>query len=126
VQATFTANPPTTELAEQILAAEHGPEIVWRMTQHPDAITQLNEMNPREAERLIAKLDGAIAAERHAARVFHQGTMARRMTSAPPPIRPPRGGGAQPPQDLHQLASRGENISDYVKMRRQQEKRRDD
>jgi hypothetical protein len=126
VRATFTANPPTPEIAEQILAAEHGPEIVWRMTQHPDAISELNAMNPKEAERIIAKLDGAIMAERHAARVFHQGTTARRVTQAPPPIRPPRGGGAQPPQDLHQLASRGESVADYVKARRAMDKRRDE
>jgi len=125
VKATFTAIPPTTEIAEQILSAENGPEIAWRMCQHPDAISELNAMPPKQAERIIAKLDGAIMAERHAARVFHQGAMARRVTQAPPPIRPPRGGGAQPPQDLHQLAARSESVADYVKARRAQEKRRD-
>jgi len=125
VRATFTANPPTPELAEQILAAEHGPEIVWRMTQHPDAISELNAMSPKEAERIIAKLDGAIMAERHAARVFHQGTMARRVTQAPPPLRQPRGGGAQPPQDLNQLAARSESVAYYIKARQAMDKRRD-
>ena len=63
VKATFTAIPPTTEIAEQI---QNGPEIAWRMCQHPDAISELNAMPPKQAERIIAKLDGAIMAERHA------------------------------------------------------------
>jgi hypothetical protein len=125
VKATFTAIPPTTEIAQQLLECENGPEIVWRMTQHPDAISELNAMSPKQAERIIAKLDGAIMAERHAARQFASGASVRRTTSAPPPIRPPRGGGAQPPQDLHQLASRGENVGDYIKARQAMEKSRD-
>jgi hypothetical protein len=126
VRATFTANPPTPELAEQILAAEHGPEIVWRMTQHPDAISELNAMSPKEAERIIAKLDGAIMAERHAARQFAAGAAPRRISSAPPPMRTPTGGTNPPARSLHELAARSESVNDYIKARKAQEKRRDE
>jgi hypothetical protein len=125
VKATFTAIPPTTEIAEQILSCEHGPEIVWRMCQHPEAIEQLNALPPKEAERMIAKLDGAIMAERQVAKRFAGYSQPRRETRAPPVFKTPSGG-ARPPQDLHQLASRGERADDYVKARRAMDKRRDD
>jgi len=118
VKATFTAIPPTTEIAEQIL---NGPEIAWRMCQHPDAISELNAMPPKQAERIIAKLDGAIMAERHAAKRFAAYQQPRRVTQAPPPLRSPRGG-ANPPSDIRQLAQR-ENATDYIRARQAQEKR---
>ena len=44
-----------------------------------------------------------------------------RETKAPPPIRAPRGG-AKPPVDVLSLASKSD-VGDYVKMRRQQERK---
>jgi hypothetical protein len=121
VQSTFSVIPPTQEIAQQILECEHGPEICWRMSQRPDAIQQLNEMNPREAERIIAKLDGAIMTERQMAKRFAANPQPRRVTNAPPPLRSPRGG-ANPPSDIMRLAQK-DNVGDYIKARRQQEKR---
>jgi hypothetical protein len=122
VKSTFSVIPPTQEIAQQILECEHGPEIVWRMCQHPDAIQQLNEMNPREAELVIAKLDGAIMAEREVAKRFAANPQPRRVTAAPPIIKSPSGRGANPPSDIMRLAQR-DNVGDYIKARRQQEKR---
>ena len=99
VRATFTALPPTEEIAQQILECENGLEICWRLTQVPAAISDLNAMPPKQAERIIAKLDGAIMAERHAER-----------------------GGANPPSDIRQLAQR-ENATDCIRARQAQEKR---
>jgi hypothetical protein len=120
VKSTFSVIPPTQEIAQQLLECEHGPEIIWRMCQHPDAIYQLNEMPPREAERLIAKLDGAIMTEREVAKRFaaHQ---PRKISSAPPPMRTPRGA-SNPPSDIMRLAQK-ENAGDYIKARQAQEKR---
>jgi len=121
VRATFTALPPTEEIAQQILECENGPEICWRLTQVPAAISDLNAMPPKQAERIIAKLDGAIMAERHAAKRFAAYQQPRRVTQAPPPLRSPRGG-ANPPSDIRQLAQR-ENATDYIRARQAQEKR---
>jgi hypothetical protein len=81
-------------------------------------------MPPKQAERIIAKLDGAIMAERHAAKRFAAYQQPRRVTQAPPPLRSPRGG-ANPPSDIRQLAQR-ENATDYIRARQAQEKRSPD
>ena len=49
----------------------------------------------------------------------------RRVSKAPPPFRGPKGG-ASPPQNLSALASKSENPADYIKLRRQQMKNRDE
>ena len=49
----------------------------------------------------------------------------RRVSNAPPPFKSPRGG-AKPPQNLSALASKGSDITDYVRHRHQQMKNRDD
>jgi hypothetical protein len=113
VQSTFSVIPPTQEIAQQLLEAEEGPEIIWRMTQNVDALQQLNEMPPKEAEKFLHTLNGHIMAEKAMARRFAANPQPRRMTNAPPPFRVP-GGGANPPTDLHQLAKK-EDATDFVR-----------
>jgi hypothetical protein len=76
----------------------------------------------------LAKLEGHIEAEISFASQQRQQQQqwaqeaARRTTHAPPPIRSPRGG-ANPPRNVHDLATKGEDASDYVRFRQQQENR---
>jgi len=80
-------------------------------------------MSPAEARRQLAKLEGAIEAEQNFAAQNGYTTQPRRVSKAPPPITSPRGG-ANPPSDAFQVAKRGEDATDYVRWRQQQEKRR--
>jgi hypothetical protein len=123
VQSTFSVIPPTQEIAQQLLEAEEGPEIVWRLTQNLDALQQLNEMPARAAEKFLDKLNGHIMAEKAIARSFAASPQPRRITNAPPVFKSPSGG-ASPPSDAFQLAKRGEDATDYVRWRQQQDKRR--
>jgi hypothetical protein len=123
VQSVFSVIPPTLEIAQQLLEAEEGPEIIWRMTNNVDALQQLNAMPPREAEKFLHTLNGHIMAEKAMARRFAANPQPRRISNAPPPLRSPSGG-ANPPSDAFQLAKRGEDVTDYVRWRQQQEKNR--
>src|SRR4029079_18295427 len=98
VQSTFSVIPPTQEIAQQLLEAEEGPEMVWRMTQMPDTIEQLNAMPPKEAEKFLHTLNGHIMAEKAMARRFAANPQPRRITNAPPVFKSPSGG-ASPPSD---------------------------
>jgi hypothetical protein len=113
VQSTFSVIPPTQEIAQQLLEAEEGPEMIWRMTQNVDALQQLNEMPPKEAEKFLHTLNGHIMAEKAIARRFAANPQPRRVSAAPPPFRVPSGG-ANPPTDFHQLAKK-EDATDFIK-----------
>jgi hypothetical protein len=78
-------------------------------------------MQPAEARRYLNQLEGVLMAERQFAAQNGYAPQPRRVTKAPPPMRTP-GGGANPPSDIRQLAQR-ENATDYIRARRQQEKR---
>jgi hypothetical protein len=90
-----------------------------RTTENPEALQQLAQMSPSERSRWLSKLEGHLEAEMRIAQQLQGQQQAwqqeRRTTHAPPPIRPPRGG-ANPPSDLHRMASR-EDVTDYVRMR---------
>jgi hypothetical protein len=87
-----------------------------------DKIAQIAAMSPQEILQNFRDCRVFIQAEQAAFNRFN--AMGRRHTKAPPPFRTPRGGAA-PPKDLHQLASKGENVGDYIKARQAQEKRRE-
>lgn len=91
-----------------------------------EAIRYLASLPPAQRAKEMGKLEGYVFAKQQLAatqRAYEP--QVRTHTQAPPPIRPPRGGGANVPQDLHSLASRRENVDAYVKLRQQMEKRRD-
>ena len=122
---------PENKVANWVIDNEsaYAPQILEKLADNPQALQELAEMPASQRHRWLGALEGHIAAEQNFARQLQgqqqQWQQERRTTSAPPPIRPPRGGGAMPPRDAFQLASKGEDVSDYVRMRQQQEKRRD-
>ena len=107
----------------------YAPQIMERLADNPTALQELAEMPEHQRHRWLGALEGHIAAEQNFTRQLQgqqqQLQSQRRTSQAPPPIRPPRGGGANVPQDLHSLASRGESADAYIKARLAQEKRRD-
>lgn len=120
---------PESKVAEWVIENESAvaPQIMEKLADNPEAVQQIAEMTPRQRDRWLGALEGNITAEQNFARKMQQEMtqwdQQRRVTKAPPIIQAPRGG-ASPPSDIHQLASKGEDASDYVKMRQQQEKRR--
>jgi hypothetical protein len=108
----------------------HGLEVAYHFAmpaQNPDG----SIVGPAEKAQLIASLSPQeivqvfrdarihINAQQQALRQFH--AQARRYTKAPPLMRHPTGGAA-PPKDIRQLATK-ENVGDYIKARQAQEKR---
>jgi hypothetical protein len=91
--------------------------MVWRMTQMPDTIEQLNAMPPKEAEKFLHTLNGHIMAEKAMARRFAANPQPRRTVFKSP------SGGASPPSDAFQLAKRGEDATDYVRWRQSQQRK---
>ena len=120
---------PESKVAEWVIENESAvaPQIMEKLADNPEALQQIAEMTPRQRDRWLGALEGNITAEQNFARKMQQEMtqwdQQRRVTKAPPIIQAPRGG-ASPPSDIHRLASKGEDASDYVKMRQQQEKRR--
>jgi hypothetical protein len=117
---------PRSNLVGHFMASPLGPQMMEALEGEGEAIRYLANLPPQQRAREMAKLEGYV----HAQQALKQQNAAyepqpRRHTQAPPPIRPPRGG-ANPPANLHGLASRAEDVSDYVRMRQQQERRRDD
>jgi hypothetical protein len=121
---TISLYQPEQAIIDHLTESQFGPQIVERLYQNPEAISELNKMPPAETRRLLSRLEGVIMAEQNFAAQTGQAVQPRRVTKAPPVMRTPSGG-TNPPSDLHQLASRGENAADYIRYRKQQEKRRD-
>ena len=119
---------PEHHVAEWVIENESvfAPQILERLSANPEALQQLASMPANQRDRWLGMLEGRIAAETNFAQQMtqqqQQWQQDRRTTKAPPPIRPPRGG-ANPHRDIYGLASKGEDIGDYVKARQQQEKR---
>jgi hypothetical protein len=109
--------------------SQAGPQIVEHLSNNPEQWGELAQMPQRYREQALARMEGVLLTQQQFAQQMAQQRPSwqqdRRMTKAPPPIRPPRGG-ANPPSDIHQLASRGESADDYVKARKAMEKKLDD
>ncbi len=120
---------PQNKVAQWVIETEtpFAPQIMERLADNPEALQEIASMPSRQRDRVLGMLEGKIAVEQRYAEQMRgqqqQWAQERRTTQAPPPIRPPRGGGANPPSDLHALASRGENVSDYVRLREQMERK---
>jgi hypothetical protein len=118
---------PESTVADWLIQNESAvaPQILERLAAHPEGWSQLAQLSPQTRDRWLAKLEGHIEAEISFASQQRQQQQQwaqeqqRRTTHAPPIIRSPRGG-ANPPRNITELASKGD-ASDYVKFRRQQE-----
>jgi hypothetical protein len=92
-------------LRDKIAEADNGPQILYYLAKNPGVARDLYNSGPLDAVYEIGKLDQRMSVP-----------SARKSTKAPPPITSPSGGAA-PPRDLHQLAAKSEDISDYIKAR---------
>ena len=122
---------PESKIADRCIENESAyvPQIMEKLADNPEALQELAEMPANQRHRWLGALEGHIAAEQTFARQMagqqQQWAQERRVTKAPPIIRPPRGGGALPPSDIHQLAARSESVDAYIQARKAMEKRRD-
>jgi hypothetical protein len=116
----LTTYDPRGELTGYYMASELGPQIAEALANEPQVIPYLLGLPPQQQAREMAKLEGYLHARMMQAQAAPKAPEPRKVTQAPPPIRPPSGG-ANPPKDLFRLADR-DNVDDYVKMRRQQER----
>jgi hypothetical protein len=118
---------PGNTVAEWIIENESvaGPAILDRLAQNPEAWQQLAALPPNKRDRWLGALEGHIVTERNyknqLAQQQQQLQSVRQQTHAPPPIKALRGGAALP-RDAHDLA-RSEDVSSYVALRRQQERK---
>lgn len=96
---------------EELHGSEHGPALVYQLAKNPQLAAELNAMLPREVAREIGRLEARVSLPNPKTR-----------TSAPPPLRAPQGG-ASPPVTLANLA-KSDDVTDYIAMRRQQDKAR--
>ena len=118
---------PEGKVATWVIENEstYAPQIMEKLADNPEALQQLAEMPANQRQRWLGALEGHIAAEQNFARQMagqqQQWQQERRVTQAPPIIRPPRGG-ANPPKDLRSLATK-DNATDYIKARQEQERR---
>jgi hypothetical protein len=113
---------PGQAIIDHLTESQLGPQIAERLYQHPEAIEPLSKMPPAEARRYLHQLEGVLMAEQRFAAQNGYAPQPRRISKAPPPMRSPSGG-ANPPSDAFKLAQR-EDVTDYVRFRHQQEKRR--
>lgn len=121
---------PEGKVADWVIENEsvYAAQIMEKLADNPEALQQLADMPLRQRVRWLGALEGHIAAEQNFARQTagqqQQWQGERRVSKAPPIISAPRGS-ANPPSDLFRAAGR-EDVADYVRMRQQQERRRDD
>ena len=130
ITAWHRAMDPESKIADWCIENESAyvPQIMEKLADNPQALQELAEMPANQRHRWLGALEGHIAAEQNFARQLQgqqqQWQQERRVSKAPPPIRPVRGG-ALPPSDIHQLAARSESVDAYVQARKAMEKRRD-
>lgn len=119
----WQAYDPDHQVDHMLIGSELGPQVAEKLAEHPELIGKLAELPPQERERLFNRIEGVVMNEAYIAQQqrYHTGSEPRRVTKAPPPINPVRGG-AMPPSDVRQMAL-SENATDYIRARKQQEKR---
>ena len=121
----FNQDFPDAEQTAQALSDEMGPwkepilnllsharnrEVLhYYLTKNPEVAMRLNSMDPISAALTIGELQ-----------VKADLPVANKVSKAPPPIHPPRGG-ASPPSDPYQAAKK-DDITAYVRMRRAMDK----
>jgi hypothetical protein len=96
------------------------PEILYLMAKDPfsdNSLGILEQVQAAQSDPIAqARLVGALEQVIYVSRKGGSAPMPR-ATKAPPPLSQVRGG-ANPPRDLHSLASKGDDASDYIKARR--------
>jgi hypothetical protein len=117
----LTTYDPQSRLAGYYMGSEYGPQMAEALAAEPEAIRYLVSLPPPHQAREMAKLEGYLHA-RQMQQTAAQEPQPRKVSAAPPPISAPKGA-ANPPRDLRSLANKGESAEDYIKARRQQQRR---
>ena len=119
----ITTFDPKNVLIGHFMASPLGPQMMEALEGEGEAIKYLANLPPQQRAREVAKLEGFVHAKQMMAAEggAPQAPQPRRVSQAPAPIRPPRGG-ANVPKDLHSLATK-DNAADYIKARQEQERR---
>jgi hypothetical protein len=119
-------------VTEGLQGSPYAPEIIHRIVQNPDSIEMLNQLKPAEVTRFLAMVEGAMMTQKHQAndpdhiaqrKALWEAQNRRTVSKAPPPMKPVRGG-ANPMPDLHELAKKGEDATDFIKESRRRERAR--
>jgi hypothetical protein len=122
IGSTFTVIEPGQHLKDRIMESPVGPEVAFRIANAPDAIEMLNTLSPEQLHTVLSRVEGAIEAERHY-ETQQRGIPPKRVSSAPPPMKTPRGGASEP-QSLEQLA-KSEDATAYINETRRRERARE-
>lgn len=109
-------------LEQEILDSPYGPQILYEMSNIPQAIDEINRKTPREIAKIVSFMEGRYMENARGASAAPQAPAPRTRTKAPPPLRTLTGG-ATPKADIHQLA-KNDDVSAYVAERRRQGGRR--
>jgi hypothetical protein len=113
---TVLESAPDVPLSDAAMVAirrsEVGPRMAYELASAPEVLQALAQQPPHEQARMLGKLEALIEMER-------RGPQARRVTRAPAPVAPPRGGGVSPPADIRKLAE-SEDVTAYARERDKQ------
>ena len=114
---------PKNVLIGHFMASPLGPQMMEALEGEGDAIQYLANLPPAQRAKEVGKLEGYVYAQQvMKQQAAAQEPQPRRVSQAPPPIRAVRGGGANPPKDLHSLAGK-DDARDYVRARQSRERR---
>ena len=113
-------------IVHRLSQASYNPDGSVAMSPY-DKIAHIASLPPQEITRIVNQARDWMQIEHQITKKYQAAYAAqgKRHTSAPPPFRAPKGG-ASPPKSLNALASKSENPADYIKLRRQQMKNRDE
>jgi hypothetical protein len=124
----LTTYDPSDVLSGHFMASELGPQMAETIALEggPDLIKQIVNMPPAERAKNMAKLEGYLYARNEQQRQGQAWQQAqhpapRQYSAAPPIIKSPRGA-ANVPADVLSLAGK-DDVTNYVRARRAQEKR---
>jgi hypothetical protein len=93
-------------LRDLISNADNGHMVLYQLAKNPGLARDLYNGAPLEVAMKVGGLDARLSLP-----------SAKKETKAPPPITAPKGG-ASPPRDIYGLATKSEDIRDYVKARK--------
>jgi hypothetical protein len=106
---------PEGRVRQRYVDSELGPHMADVLTRDRAGLDQLEAlaaMPDHDLDVNIARLEGMIRGRQSSANTW---SAQPRQTSKAPPVMKSVKGGVMPPQDIHHLASKSEDISDYVK-----------
>lgn len=93
------------DVVDLVMESDKGPLLAYHLAKNPDKVAALNRMSPRDAAREIGRLEARI-----------RGPQTKKVTNAPAPKAPLRGGGGKSEKDLAE-----QSVEDYFAARNAEE-----